>query len=95
MNAQDFHCRANDNAGVPPRRPARSALRRALGSALLLGASTLSHAADPAVLSIPVVTPLSGATSVIGQDTMKSLDIAMRHIAELSFSFSMYENEGA
>lgn len=82
MSAQDFPRHANGVAAAPASGPARGALRRTLASALLLGASMLAHAADPAVLSIPVVTPLSGATSVIGQDTVKTLDIAMRHIAE-------------
>jgi hypothetical protein len=64
------------------RRLGLGVLRGLLASALLLGALTLSHAADSSVLSIPVVTPLSGPTSVIGQDVVKSLDIAVRHIAE-------------
>jgi ABC-type thiamine transport system ATPase subunit len=64
------------------RRSAMGVLRRVPASTLMLGASAVSHAADPAVLSIPVVTPLSGPTSVIGQDTAKSIDIAMRYIAD-------------
>ncbi|MDP1538113.1 MAG: ABC transporter substrate-binding protein [Burkholderiales bacterium] len=59
-----------------------SIMRSLLAGAVLLGASATVWAADTTPIVIPVVTPLSGATSVIGQDTVKSLDIAMQHIAE-------------
>jgi branched-chain amino acid transport system substrate-binding protein len=84
MDAHGFDPQSDgyNSVVVRRRRFGLGVLRGLLASALILGSTTLSHAADPPVLSIPVVTPLSGPTSVIGQDVVKSLDIAVRHIAE-------------
>jgi branched-chain amino acid transport system substrate-binding protein len=60
----------------------RRRLQRLFAIALAaFGACSVGLAAEPAI-SIPVVTPLTGATSVIGQDSTKSLELAARHIAE-------------
>ena len=55
--------------------------RRWLAAVALAGGAAV-WAADPAPIVIPVVTPLSGATSVIGQDGAKAIELALRHIAE-------------
>lgn len=83
MNTQGISLRPlGCRPGARQLRTTAGPLKHLLFAALMLCAGSASHAADPAVLSIPVVTPLSGATSVIGQDTSKALDIALRHIAE-------------
>lgn len=47
---------------------------------MLAFACPLVQAADPANISIPVVTPVSGPIAVIGQDATKSLALAVEHI---------------
>ncbi|MCW5656847.1 MAG: ABC transporter substrate-binding protein [Burkholderiaceae bacterium] len=64
-----------------PRRAPLSIVRLLLAATMLPVVGS-AHAADATPISIPVVTPLSGATSVIGQDSAKGLEIAQRHIAE-------------
>ncbi len=64
------------------RRALLSMLPCTLAGGVVLAAFSAARAADPVTISIPVVTPLSGATSVIGQDVSKALDIAVRHINE-------------
>ncbi|CAN5389171.1 ABC transporter substrate-binding protein [soil metagenome] len=64
------------------RRTLLSVLPCTLAGGVVLAAFSSARAADPVTISIPVATPLSGATSVIGQDVSKALDIAVRHINE-------------
>lgn len=55
-------------------------MKKLLG--ILAFACSLAQAADPATITIPVVTPVSGPIAVIGQDASKSLEIAVQHINE-------------